>query len=502
MERLKLAPDYWLTTPQLQAACASTDIQRDKKPAYFLTGPRLPFTYLHFYLPSPQGDRVVVISMDGVGGDLEGSTLALTDPTGKILWSNTSADAFSADLAHMAPAATEKNMPSITPSSSVGHIIASAPMFSGYVLFSISKESVALAPVYFVLKQAVLFALGCVFLALLIGKIAAGRLSNPLLELRKMSEKFGNGDLQSRVVPTGNDELTQVQNTFNNMADHIVKLVEETKHKAAMDSEMSIAKKVQQWFFPENKIVVQGHEFNSSVNMAQSCGGDFWGYIEIPRPIGSPLLIVMIADAVGHGISSALLTAAANGGLAMMSSWAKENPTLASDPKMILKFFNHVIYRATQGEMHMTFFVAIMDSDAETVTVANAGHVKPYLITQTADGPGIEIKPLGEAGPVLGPKLDAEFLATQTHPWRLGDQIIFYTDGLIDCQHGDKVLFERRTLVKILKKHGHLKREALLKSLLGYRLRLIGNIPQEDDVTVVLCTRLNKSSEGTQWVQT
>ena len=48
----------------------------------------------------------------------------------------------------------------------------------------------------------------------------------------------------------------------------------EAEMKAAMDADLAIARKVQEWFLPELQTQTHGHELHASVQMAASCGGD------------------------------------------------------------------------------------------------------------------------------------------------------------------------------------------------------------------------------------
>ena len=100
-----------------------------------------------------------------------------------------------------------------------------------------------------------------------------------------------------------------------------------------------------------------------------------------------------------------------------------------------------------------------------------------------------QLKPVGKASSVLGERPDEPFDEIETFPWEENDQLFLYTDGLIDCLFDGKELFSRRSLVHLLTKHAHLKGDALIQEIIRTRRSMIGNIPQEDDVTAVVCLR-------------
>jgi two-component system sensor histidine kinase VicK len=77
-----------------------------------------------------------------------------------------------------------------------------------------------------------------VLLLLVVGSnvayLAGSVVSNPILELKKSVEIFGKGDLEHKAHINSNNEIGQLANSFNNMADHISYLIEE-KEKASKE---------------------------------------------------------------------------------------------------------------------------------------------------------------------------------------------------------------------------------------------------------------------------
>jgi serine phosphatase RsbU (regulator of sigma subunit) len=61
-----------------------------------------------------------------------------------------------------------------------------------------------------------------------------------------------------------------------------------------------------------------------------------------------------------------------------------------------------------------------------------------------------------------------------------------YTDGLIECMKNGINLYDRKQLRKGIMTHGKLNADNILKQILADRSKLIGNLPPEDDVTVVI----------------
>jgi serine phosphatase RsbU (regulator of sigma subunit) len=116
---------------------------------------------------------------------------------------------------------------------------------------------------------------------------------------------------------------------------------------------------------------------------------------------------------------------------------------------------------------------------------ANAGHNWPYILES-----GGKIKPIGQDGSLLGREAEVEFPSIIEGEWKKGSQLFLYTDGLIDCYKGDENLYERRHLVRFLKKESKQKGGKLLEKLFDDRDQAIQGLKEADDVTVVVCTRV------------
>jgi len=110
------------------------------------------------------------------------------------------------------------------------------------------------------------------------------------------------------------------------------------------------------------------------------------------------------------------------------------------------------------------------------------------LITPQPDGT-LKLKSIGTASPVLGMDLAQKFDHLETHPWLAESKLLLYTDGLIDCYEGDQNLFDRRSLIRVLKGVTQSDSQTILDSVMKTRERAVKGMPSADDVTVVVCSR-------------
>lgn len=457
-------------------------------------GPQLSAPYLRLLLHGPRSNRLVFLSVDGFN-TAAANTLFVTDRQGKLIWSADGEKFVKTALFDTGITEEDIKMAIIQARSTSqsnleekgrAGLLSYARIGPEWVIFSLTYRPTAFQPIYYALFQSICLVLGFVFLCFFFGKNFSSLLTRPLLELKASAERIGRGDFGTRFLVKGMDEFSTVKEAFNTMIERIMALIEDTKAKANLESELELAQQVQALLMPKESVDTKDFHLSSFVRNASQCGGDWWGYMEGKNTRGNPALVVLIGDATSHGAASALVTAAARGALSMLTSWIESRPEMLDDPTQILKHFNRAIWDAARGSIGMTFFAAVIDPVIGEMRTANAGHNFPYLIMPQAAG-APKIKAITQAGVPLGYNENVEYESFSTHEWQKGFQLLLYTDGLIEVMKDDQSVFDRRKLLKSLQKNGTSKGKGLLSRVLNEWEKDIQGIPQPDDVTVVLC---------------
>src|SRR5678815_1123459 len=104
---------------------------------------------------------------------------------------------------------------------------------------------------------------------------------------------------------------------------------------------------------------------------ASQCGGDWWTY----RKLSNGRMLLVLGDATGHGIHSAMIAATARGAVEALS--AIDDRTLG--PDTVLRAIDSAIRQLGDPRVLMTAFAAIFDAAGEALHYANAGHNFPYV---------------------------------------------------------------------------------------------------------------------------
>ncbi len=178
------------------------------------------------------------------------------------------------------------------------------------------------------------------------------------------------------------------------------------------------AQQVQQVLIPAELPQVPGLAIESEYRPAREVGGDFFQII--PHESDGSVLIV-VGDVTGHGLQAGMLVALIVGAI-------RSTAETTADPLSMIEALNRRL--CGRGHAHATGLALRIASDG-AVTLANAGHLPPYLN-------GKEL-PMEGALP-LGMFESAEFSLMQFH-LNEGDRLILMSDGVAEAQDEEGHLF-------------------------------------------------------------
>ncbi len=140
-------------------------------------------------------------------------------------------------------------------------------------------------------------------------------------------------------------------------------------------------------------------------------GGDFYEVVELDGK-----LLIAIGDVTGHSIEAATIMGEVRHAL---RAYAAEG----HGPAQIVRQLDRML-RRFHPRGYTTLCILLVDEDAESMTVANAGHLPTLLI----DGDGARYLPL--PGPLLG--IDVERPGETTVALSPGMTVVLMTDGLVE----------------------------------------------------------------------
>ena len=313
-----------------------------------------------------------------------------------------------------------------------------------------------------------------------IGVFQGLRITRPIQLLASRADQIARGDLTTRVEVTSNDEIGLLAQNFNYMADQLQVLLEETKARAVLEKELELARTIQETLVPPSEVIERGAvRVAGHFQPATQCGGDWWTVHDLP---GDRVLII-IGDVTGHGVPAAMITAAAKA--ACDVGRALEGARLTAG--RLLELMNRAIYESARRKFVMTCFACIVETKTKTITYANAGHNFPYLYRapSTLREGESEFTVLMSRGNRLGDIPDSTFVES-TQALRSGDKLVFYTDGLIECESPSSEEFGEKRLRTAIRGAAEQTPAGMRDALMQAASQFFGDRPRKDDITLVV----------------
>ena len=224
--------------------------------------------------------------------------------------------------------------------------------------------------------------------------------------------------------------------------------------KALLETEMAAAREIQRLILPDHSEPFPGFTVDTAYQPAQQVGGDFFQVL----PDGGGGLLVVIGDVAGKGLPAAML-------VSMLVGAIRTAAEDSQDPVVMLgRLHERLIGRTGTG--FSTALAAHLSRNGE-VSIANAGHLSPYLDGQELELPGA--LPLGIPGGGQYPITDFELGP--------GSRLTFYTDGVAEARSATGELF------------GFDRAKAVAMQSAASIVEAAADFGQSDDITVVTITR-------------
>ena len=223
-----------------------------------------------------------------------------------------------------------------------------------------------------------------------------------------------------------------------------------------MRTELAQAQEVQQVILPESRLALPGLLVESEYRPAREVGGDFFQMI--PHKTDGSLLIVA-GDVAGKGLKAGMLVALLVGAIRTAAQYV-------SDPAAVLSALNLLLVGRSDAQATC---LALRISKDGAVTLANAGHIAPYLNGE----------PLPMEGALPLGMIESAESSVMHFQLKKDDRLMLMSDGVAEATdpHGQLFGFERVH---------HLLRTAKSAAEVAGAAQTFG---QEDDISVISITR-------------
>ena len=298
---------------------------------------------------------------------------------------------------------------------------------------------------------------------------------------RQMWTQFAHGAAFKGMVinrkKTG--ELYWAQQTITSMRDeaghltHFVSVsqdITELRKKQEQEFQLQLARDVQQRFYAAAP-VIPGFDIAGSANPADETGGDYFDFITM----ADNSLVIAVADAKGHGFSSALV-------MALTRAYVRSFAAMQLELDEILAGVNQMLLKDLEHGHFVTLFLARLSPQNGTLSYASAGHVPGFILFKSG-----ELKcSLESTGPPLGLFPGSRF--TLHHAIQFGTEEIgvFLTDGVTESTTPDGRQFGAQPVLDYVRSRRRDPAADIARGIYQAARAFAHGDLQDDDITSVI----------------
>jgi serine phosphatase RsbU (regulator of sigma subunit) len=199
-------------------------------------------------------------------------------------------------------------------------------------------------------------------------------------------------------------------------------------------------------------------------------GGDYYDFV----PLGAAGMALALGDVMGKGVPAALLAAT------LKASVRSHLQTGEGSWQELVARINRMFWEVTPVGLFASLFFGVVDAAGRVLDYVNAGHFHPFVLRR--DG---QVRDLDEGGAVLGLVEEAEYARGRVR-LQPGDQIVFYTDGVIERADAEGEFYGVERLKDAARRSRGDAARIALYSMLGDLQDWSGGLPAEDDTTLIV----------------
>jgi sigma-B regulation protein RsbU (phosphoserine phosphatase) len=321
------------------------------------------------------------------------------------------------------------------------------------------------------------FFLGIILIISIIAIKLSNTITKPLLSLNKGAQVIGNGKLDHKIDIKTGDELENLADTFNKMADdlkiYIENLQKVTAAKEKIQSELNVAREIQlgllHKIFPPFPDCSQ-FDLYAMLEPAKEVGGDLYDFFFMD----DEHLCFALGDVSDKGVPAALFMTIT---MALIRNTAEES----FNPAIMMSRINDTLSSDNPRAMFVTLIIGRLNIRTGEILYANGGHNPPILIRNNS-------KPVFKkelSGPLVGHMDGIPFkdISLQMNP---GDYLFLYTDGVTEALNTRNEFFSDK---RLLSEVANTKEKGVERITLEIRKKIMkytDSAPQSDDIAMMM----------------
>jgi phosphoserine phosphatase len=278
----------------------------------------------------------------------------------------------------------------------------------------------------------------------------------------------------SKDLDEGSDHLLGELSHFASLSIRNAQVHADSLEKARLDREIGVAREIQLGTLPESMPQISGYEVAGISRPASETGGDSFDAFGAE----SGALVLLLADATGHGLGPAL-------SVTQVRSMLRVSARLGAGLDEAFRHINDQLSEDLQPHRFVTAFLGFLDPESHRLRYHAAGQGPLFHVRHRSgatDRLNATFMPLGIL-PIQ------TMVAAQEVVLEPGDLFALITDGVFEATSPEGEEFGEDRVQEILQASEELSCSDAVTQILEAVDKFTGDLPQEDDITIVLVRR-------------
>ena len=259
-----------------------------------------------------------------------------------------------------------------------------------------------------------------------------------------------------------------------------LKLAEETLRRRERERDqlrhsLELAREIQQKLLPKEDPGIAGVDVSGKIIYCDETGGDYYDFITI-KDNGSEQLGVVVADVVGHGISSALVMASVRS--ALRQRLAKPG----SISQIITDVNCQMSEDLADAHQFVTLFYLVVDPDGPILNWVRAGHDPAILYDPVKD----DFFELHGSGMAIGIDKQFKYEENQKNDFSKGSIVVLATDGVWEARNKSGQMFGQTAVYDIIRNNSAASTDEIIEAIFKEINKFLKTSKPEDDLTLVV----------------
>lgn len=292
--------------------------------------------------------------------------------------------------------------------------------------------------------------------------------------IHRGKEFLGVIEFFSREVREPDEDLLDMMASIGSQVGQFIERTQAKEELLRQEEERRIARQIQQGLLPKTMPTLPGFRIAAKLATAKDVGGDYFDFIPY-RVHSREHLLVLVADASGHGVAAALM-------MAETRAYVRALASACADIDTLLAVTNSHLARDLVDGNFVTLLLAQIDPDCRSLQYANAGHCSGYVLDRRGQVKAV----LESTGLPLGIAATGEYPVGPAVALASGDLIFLFTDGFVEASSPSGELFGMERTFEILKGHQQQKQPEEILRALFESVEQFSDHQLRDDVTALI----------------